>query len=144
MGLGVLVSAALVRTRPRPARAALHRAAVLLAVAFAGALLMPEPVARSGKARLTPQRPSVPASVRRPFLLASLGVISSWSVGGLFLSLGPLLSASLLHTTNHLVTGLAVFALAGAGAAAQLLFGRAAPWAGRGRRAPSRSPPACC
>ena len=57
-------------------------------------------------------------------------VISSWSIGGLFLSLGPALSAQLLHTDNHLVTGLAVFALAGSGAAAQLAFGRTAPWAG--------------
>ena len=56
--------------------------------------LMPEPVARARRPRLTPQRPSVPAAVRRPFLLASLGVISSWSIGGLFLSLGPLLSAT--------------------------------------------------
>jgi MFS family permease len=131
MGLGVLVSAALVQLAPAPRVLPYVVLLVLLAVAFAGAVLMPEPVTRtSGKARLTPQRPSVPAAVRRPFLLASLGVISSWSVGGLFLSLGPLLSASLLHTSNHLVAGLAVFALAGSGAAAQLLFGRTAPWAG--------------
>jgi MFS family permease len=113
MGLGVLVSAALVELAPAPRVLPYAVLLVLLAIAFAGALLMPEPVTRSGKVRLTPQRPSVPAAVRRPFLLASLGVISSWSVGGLFLSLGPLLSASLLHTSNHLVAGLAVFALAG-------------------------------
>jgi MFS family permease len=130
MGLGVLVSAALVQLAPAPRVLPYVVLLVLLAIAFAGALLMPEPVTTSGKARLTPQRPSVPAAVRRPFVLASLGVISSWSVGGLFLSLGPLLSANLLHTDNHLVAGLAVFALAGSGAAAQLLFGRTAPWAG--------------
>jgi MFS family permease len=130
MGLGVLVSAALVQLAPAPRVLPYVVLLVLLAITFAGAVLMPEPVTRSGKARLTPQRPSVPATVRRPFLLASLGVISSWSVGGLFLSLGPLLSASLLHTSNHLVAGLAVFALAGSGAAAQLVFGRTAPWAG--------------
>jgi MFS family permease len=130
MGLGVLVSAALVQLAPAPRVLPYVVLLVLLAITFAGAVLMPEPVTRSGKARLTPQRPSVPATVRRPFLLASLGVISSWSVGGLFLSLGPLLSASLLHTDNHLVEGLAVFALAGSGAAAQLVFGRTAPWAG--------------
>ena len=80
--------------------------------------------------RLTPQRPHVPATVRRPFFLAALAVISSWSIGGLFLSLGPALAADLFHTDNHLVAGLGVFALAGAGAAAQLTFGRTAPWAG--------------
>jgi hypothetical protein len=41
---------------------------------LAGAILMPEPVSRTGgKARLTPQRPSVPAAVRRPFLVPAIG-----------------------------------------------------------------------
>jgi MFS family permease len=63
-------------------------------------------------------------------VLAALGVISSWSIGGLFLSLGPQLSADLLHTTNHLLAGTSVFALAGSAAIAQLVFGRTAPWFG--------------
>ena len=62
--------------------------------------------------------------------LAALAVISSWSIGGLFISLGPALGATLLHTDNHIVTALGVVTLAGAGAAAQLAFGRCAPWAG--------------
>ena len=74
---------------------------------------MPEPVEDRSRPRLTPQRPSVPASIRRPFFLAALGVMSSWSIGGLFLSLGPQLSGSLFHTTNHLVSGVPVFVLAG-------------------------------
>jgi len=57
-------------------------------------------------------------------------VISSWSIGGLFISLGPALGATLLHTDNHIVTALGVVTLAGSGAAAQLAFGRSAPWAG--------------
>jgi len=91
---------------------------------------MPEPVDRRSSPRLTPQRPSVPTVVRGPFALAALAVISSWSVGGLFLSLGPQLSATLFHTNDHLVACLSVFALTGSGAAAQLLFGRTAPWLG--------------
>src|SRR3954449_2798900 len=130
MGLGVLVSSALVQLAPAPRLLPYGALLVLFAVAFLGALLMPEPVAERPRPRLTPQRPSIPAAVRRPFLLAALAVISSWSVGGLFLSLGPSLSASLFATTNHLVTGLSIFALAGSGAVAQLVFGRSAPWAG--------------
>jgi predicted MFS family arabinose efflux permease len=90
---------------------------------------MPEPVASRARPRLTPQRPGVPAAIRRPFFLAALGVMSSWSIGGLFLSLGPQLSAALFHTTNHLVSGVPVFVLAGSAALGQLVFGRAAPWA---------------
>jgi MFS family permease len=105
-------------------------ALALFAVALAGALRMPEPVAERTRMRLTPQRPHVPKAVRRPFLIASLGVLSSWSIGGLFLALGPQLAAELFDSTNHLVAGLAVFALAGSGAVAQVVFGRAAPWLG--------------
>jgi MFS family permease len=130
MGLGVLVSSVLVQFAPAPRVLPYVALLVLFAIAFVGALLMPEPVAERSRPRLTPQRPSIPPAVRQPFLLAALGVISSWSIGGLFLSLGPSLSASLFHTSNHLVTGLGIFALAGSGAVAQLLFGRSAPWAG--------------
>ena len=130
MGLGVLISSLLVQLAPAPRVLPYVVLLVLFVIAFAGALAMPEPVKASGRARLTLQRPSVPPPVRRPFFLAALAVISSWSIGGLFLSLGPALSASLFQTDNHLVAGLGVFALAGSGAAAQFAFGRSAPWAG--------------
>jgi MFS family permease len=138
LGLGVLISALIVELLPAPRVLPYVLLLVAFAVAFAGAWRMPEPVASRmpepvasrSRLRLTPQRPSVPASVRRPFLVAALGVIASWSIGGLFLSLGPQLSASLFDTHDHLVTGISVFVLAGAGSLAQLVFGRSAPWAG--------------
>jgi len=129
MGLGVLVSATLVELLPAPRVLPYVLLFALFAIAFAGVWRMPEPVAGRGTLRLTPQRPSVPAAVRRPFLLAGLAVVSSWSVGGLFLSLGPQLTASLFDTGNHLVSGISVFVLAGSAAIAQLAFGPAAPWA---------------
>src|SRR5262245_14609791 len=128
LGLGVLVSAILVEVLPAPRVLPYVALFALFAVAFAGTMLLPEPVADRSRLRLTPQRPSIPPVVRRPFLLAALGVISSWSIGGLFLSLGPQLSASLFHTGDHLVSGVPVFALAGSAALGQLLFGRTAPW----------------
>jgi MFS family permease len=130
MGLGVLVSALFVELLPAPRVLPYVALLVLFAIAFAGALLMPEPVAQPSRPRLTVQRPAVPAAVRPAFLLAALGVISSWSIGGLFLSLGPQLAQSLFSTTDHLVVGISVFALAGSGAAAQLAFARTAPWLG--------------
>jgi predicted MFS family arabinose efflux permease len=128
LGLGAFVSSLFVQLLPAPRVLPYVLLFGLFAIAFAGALLMPEPVAARGKARLTLQRPSIPPVARRAFFLAGLGVISSWSIGGLFLSLGPTLAATLFHTDNHVVGGLAVFALAGSGAAAQLLFGRAPAW----------------
>lgn len=130
IGLGMLVSATLVQLLPAPRVLPYVVGFVLFAVAFAGALLMPEPVESRTRLRLTPQRPRVPSSVRRPFFLAALAVMSSWSIAGLFLSLGPQLSAAIFDTDNHLVTGLSMFVLAGCGALAQLAYGRRAAWAG--------------
>ena len=130
IGLGMLVSSTAVEFLPAPRVVPYVVLFPLFAIAFVGALLMPEPVTRRTPLRLTPQRPGVPQVVRRPFLLAGLGVLSSWSIGGLFFSLGPALSTVIFDTGNHFVTGLSVVALAGSGAVAQLAFARTAPWLG--------------
>jgi MFS family permease len=130
LGLGVLVSAAMVELLPSPRVLPFVLLAVLFAVALAGVLRMPETVEERSRPRLTPQRPSVPPAVRGPFVLAALGALSSWSIAGLFLSLGPQLSAALFHTTNHLASGAGVFALSGSAAVAQLVLRRVRPWAG--------------
>jgi MFS family permease len=132
MGSGVIVSAAIVQFLPAP-RVLPY---VLLAILFLGFLVAawrlkePVEVAPDARFRLTPQRPYVPPVARRPFVLAALAVLSSWSIGGLFLSLGPELSAIVYKSDAHLVSGLAVFILAASGAISQLLFGRWAPWRG--------------
>ncbi|MFZ0217173.1 MAG: MFS transporter [Candidatus Dormiibacterota bacterium] len=130
MGLGAVVSAGIIDLLPAPRVLPYVLLLVLFAVSFAAALRMPEPVPAPSGLRLAPQRPRVPGAVRGPFVLAALAVLSSWSVGGLFLSLGPQLAVELFHTTDPLIGALSVFALAGSGAAAQLTFARIAPWAG--------------
>jgi MFS family permease len=132
MGSGVLLSAAIVQYLPAPRVLPYVLLLVLFLVALAAAWRLREPVevAPGARFRLTPQRPYVPSVARRPFLLASLAVLSSWSIGGLFLSLGPELAAIVFNSDNHLVTGLGLFLLAGTASVAQLAFGRSAPWAG--------------
>ena len=106
MGLGIGISAAARRARPRAPRAARTSSCSPYSRSPSTARCgCPSPSRRPGRVKLTPQRPSVPPAVRRPFFLAALAVISSWSIGGLFISLGPALGATLLHTDNHLVTG---------------------------------------
>ena len=133
LGAGVMVSAAIVQYLPAPRVLPYVLLAALFLIALAAAWRLREPVevAPGARIRLTPQQPYVPPVARRPFLLASLAVLSSWSIGGLFLSLGPELSAIVYSSDNHVVvSGLALFLLAGAATASQLLFGRAAPWIG--------------
>ena len=130
LGLGALVSAGAVQLLPAPRVLPYALVLAMFAVAFVGALLMPEPVADPAPLRLTPQRPRVPPQVRGPFVLAALAVVAAYSIGGLFFSLGPQLSAQVFATGNHLVTDLSLFLLAGVGSVAQLAYGRRPAWAG--------------
>jgi MFS family permease len=128
--LGILVSSSLVQLGSAPRVLPYVLLFALFAIAFAGAYWMAEPVAEREGFRLTLQRPRVPPVVRRPFLLAGLAVLSSWSIGGLFFSLGPELGADLFDTSNVIVSGIGIVALAGSAALAALLLGRIAPWIG--------------
>src|SRR5216684_965460 len=130
IGLGVLVSSVLVQLGTLPRVLPYVVLVVLFAVAFAGAYWMPEPIEKQGRFRLKAERPTVPAVVRRPFVLATLAVLSSWSIGGLFFSLGPQLAAHLFNSSNVIVSGSGIVALAGAAVVAQLLTARTAPWIG--------------
>ncbi|MFL5919093.1 MAG: hypothetical protein ACJ74X_10245 [Gaiellaceae bacterium] len=130
IGLGVLISAALVQLLPAPRVLPYVLMLVLFTVAFVGVLLMPEPVTDRTRLRLTQQRPRVPAPVRQPFFVAALAVTSAYSMAGLFLALGAQLSGRVLETGNHLVTGISMFVLAGFASVAQLAYGRRPAWVG--------------
>jgi MFS family permease len=130
LGLGALVSSALVQLLPAPRLLPYVLMLVLFAVVLVGVLLMPEPVASRTQLRLTPQRPRVPASVRGPFVVAALAVTSAYSIGGLFFALGPQLAGRVFETGDHVVTGISLFLLTGVGAIAQLAYGRRAAWVG--------------
>jgi hypothetical protein len=82
--------------------------------------------------------------VRRPFLLAALAVLSSFSIGGLFFSLGPQLAAHLFNSSNVIVSSSGIVALAGAAVVAQLLTPRAPRPGSAPASARSRSPPEWC
>jgi MFS family permease len=128
IGLGMLVSSSLVQIGWEPRLLPYLVLLFLIGVAFVGAYSMPEPVLERSGFRLKLERPSVPPVVRRPFVLAALAVLSSWSIGALFFSLGPQLAAHLFNTTNVIVSGIGIVALAAAAVIAQFLTGRTAPW----------------
>lgn len=132
MALGILASSTIVQLLPDPRVSPYVLLAVLVAPATLATSRLRDPVPRTPGARLrfTPQRPSVPRPTRRAFLLAGLAVLSSWSINGLFLSLGPSLASQLLDTDSVLLTGLVVGALPAAAALSMVFFGRGAPWAG--------------
>src|SRR5215208_1016482 len=130
LGTGVLVSALLVEFAPDPLVLPYVLPLMAFVLALVGTLLMPDPVTDRSRLRLTPQRPSVPSAIRRPFVLAAGAVLSSWSIGGLFLTLGPTLGVTVFESKNHLVTAIAPVLLAVTGAGAQVLFGYRPSWIG--------------
>src|SRR5262249_20627447 len=70
LGLGVLVSSAIVQLGTEPRLLPYVVLFALFSFALAGVYLMPEPVRSAGRFHLRFERPSVPAGARRPFLLA--------------------------------------------------------------------------
>ena len=120
IALGALISAALVQAGTAPRVLPYVVLVILLAFAFVGAALIPEPVTSHSRLRLTPRKPHIPREVRGPFVLAALAVLASWSIGGLTFSLGPQLSGQLFHSTNTVVSALGIVMLAGAAALSSL------------------------
>lgn len=128
MAVGVIASAAVVQLVPDPRVLAYVIQLMLFAVALALTTRMPEPVTRRTRPRLVLQRPSVPGPTRRAFALAALSVLASWSMVGLFLSLGPQLAADVLHSSAALVGGAVLFTFVAPAAVAQAVLARMAPW----------------
>ena len=128
-GLGILTVALLVETDWAPRVLPYLVLLGLLSIAFAGAWWMPESVGDRRRFRLRPEVPYVPRVVAGPFLLASLAVVSSWTAGGLFFSLGPTLGAMIFETTDVVVAVSGIVVLLAAAAVAQLFFGTSViPW----------------
>ena len=67
-----------------------------------------------------PQRISVPATARGPFLAAAAGVFSGFAVFGLFTALDPTFLATTFSVDNHLVAGFTSFAVFAAAATGQV------------------------
>ncbi|MST34188.1 MFS transporter [Acidimicrobiaceae bacterium USS-CC1] len=127
--LGLFVSSLVVQCLPdRRILPYAIQGALLLVLAFLTRRL-PEPSPRrpGPRVHLTPAWPNVPVSIRPPFTLAALAVLSSWMLNGLFLSLGPTLASSILATSSVLGSGIVVASLSGAAAVAMLLSGRSDP-----------------
>jgi len=120
IGTGALVSAVLVQFLPDPRLLPFAIVAALIVALILAVRALPEPVVQRRRVSLRPQRPSVPAPTRGAFVLAALGVLASWSIGGLYLALGPQLAGALMHTHGELAGGVAVCALATPAGLAQL------------------------
>jgi len=117
LAVGALGCGALVQFGPQPT----HLVYILLlggmVVAAFFVAVMPETAVRrpGGLASLKP-KVGIPARLRPDVLALTPMLVASWALGGLYLSLGPSVAASLFGLTNHLVGGLVVTLLCATGA----------------------------
>ena len=113
---GALGAAVLVDAGPDPRHFVFWLLTGVYAVAFLALLRLPEPLRPDGawRAALRP-RVAVPRDVRATFVAVAPCLVATWSLGGLYLSLGPSLTALLTGSDSHVVAGLVVVALMGTG-----------------------------
>jgi len=117
LALGALGCGLLVEYAPAPTRliyVVLLAGFVVVAIVLA---LMPETASRrpGALASLRP-RVGVPPHLRGEVLAIVPVLTASWALGGLYLSLGPSVAASLFGLRSHVVGGLVVTLLCGVGA----------------------------
>ncbi|MBK5231365.1 MAG: MFS transporter [Thermoleophilia bacterium] len=123
LAIGALGCGALVQYAPAPTHLVF---ALLLAGMVAAATIvafMPETSSRKPGARgsLKP-RVGIPERIR-PQVYALVPILaSSWALGGIYLSLGPSVAASVFGVASHLVGGLVVTLLCGTGALTAFLL----------------------
>jgi MFS family permease len=117
IALGALGSGALVQFAPAPTQLVFGVLVAGMAVAAVAVARMSETSARrpGAVASLIPQI-GIPARLRPDVYAVVPIVVASWALGGLYLSLGPSVAANLFGLSNHLIGGLVVTLLFGAGA----------------------------
>ncbi|MGA0567419.1 MFS transporter [Rathayibacter sp. KR2-224] len=91
------------------------------------AALSPETSTRqSGALRSLVPRIALPPAVRGEFAAAVAGIAATWTLGALFLGLGPTIVLRVFHIDSGAVDGVAAFAAPGSAALVGLVLGRVA------------------
>ncbi|WP_063830594.1 MFS transporter [Kitasatospora phosalacinea] len=123
LAVGAFGSGLLVQYGPAPRVLVFALLAAGFLLAVAALTLVPETAERrpGALASLVP-RARVPRPARRAFLAATPALIAVWSLGGLYLSLGPSLAVGVLHLRNHLVGGLVITTMTAGGTLGSLLL----------------------
>jgi predicted MFS family arabinose efflux permease len=123
LAAGALGSGLLVQYAPEPTRLVYWLLVGGFALAALGALAVPETIARRATwARSLRPTVGVPASLRTDFLATIPCMTATWALGGLILSLGPSLTARVLHDSSHVAGGLCIFIMAGVSSVMSVLL----------------------
>jgi MFS family permease len=121
LGLGPILAGALAQYAPAPLRLTfLVHLALVLVIGLALLFVAESAPGSDGPVRWRIQRLTVPAPVRGAFVRAATAGFAGFAVLGLFTAVAPSFLGQVLGVTDHLVTGLVVFALLGGSTVGQL------------------------
>jgi MFS family permease len=117
LALGALGCGALIQFAPAPTQLVFALLLVGTGLGIVAVALMPETSARrpGAIASLIPLL-GIPARLRPDVFALVPILVASWALGGLYLSLGPSVAATIFGLHNHVVGGLVITLLCGAGA----------------------------
>lgn len=122
LAVGAAAAGALVQWAPSPTHLVFW---IVIGIFVAGLGLVaasPETVARNGSWReAVGFHVGLPDGTREAFAAALPGIAATWSLGGLYFSLGPALAHGVLGNGGHIAGGLVITALTGTGALAAYL-----------------------
>ena len=123
LAAGAVGAGALTQFAPAPTRLVWIVLLGLLAVSAVVVAVLPETSVRrpGGWTSLVP-RVGVTPRLRGEVLAVTPVLVTSWALGGLYLSLGPSIAATLLGESSRLIGGLVVTLLCGTGALASFLL----------------------
>jgi MFS family permease len=124
MAVTILGAALLAQFGPDPLVTPYAVVALVVLVVLFGLLVMDETYGDRARGRIRLSRPSVPAAIRADFRFAVLGVMATWSVLGVYLSLFPAFAGQQTGIHGLVFGGLVVAAMASAAAVSQAVGGR--------------------
>ena len=108
--IALLLGGALAQYAPWPTRLTFWVLAVLLAALFAAVWFLPRQT--PSRAGWRPRLPYLPASIRRPFAVSAVAMMTAYTHGVLILSLGGQVMYDLVGSSNQLVNGAVLSVLA--------------------------------
>ena len=128
LSAGAVAAGLLVEFVPAPTDWVFGTLAVAFVVAALALVRLPESSPRApGALRSLRPQVHVPAPQRSAFLVVLPCLVATWSLGGLYASLGPSLVAGVFRVDDHLVGSLLILALNGAGLVGSLAMRSTVP-----------------
>jgi predicted MFS family arabinose efflux permease len=125
---GSLLAGLFVQYLPAPMHLVYLTLGVVFVIQAVGVTFMAEmSTPRPGALASLRVRFALPATVRRPMLVAAPALIAVWALAGLYGSLGPTLVRLMVGRTSFVLGGLALFVIAGSGALTVVVLRSRAP-----------------